>query len=183
MKKYYCHESSFVDEGAEVGWGTNIWHFSHIQSGAKIGKHCTIGQNVYIAPDVVIGDGVKIQNNVSIYSGVTIEDDVFIGPSVVFTNVINPRAFIERKDEFKTTNVGRGASIGANTTIVCGNNIGEYAFIGAASLVTKDVIPYGLHYGSPCVFKEVYVCKCGNKTGKYVAGMLCNECEMREAEL
>lgn len=177
--KYYYHESSYVDDGAEVGWATNIWHFSHIQSGAKIGKHCTIGQNVYIGPNVVIGDGVKIQNNVSIYSGVIIRDDVFVGPSVVFTNAINPRAFIERKEEFKDTLIKRGASIGANTTIVCGNSIGEYSFIGATSLVTKDIEDFALCYGSPAK-RMGWVCRCGEKTGTPGFRLPCDKCGFSE---
>jgi len=146
---YYVHESSYIDEGAKIGEGTKIWHFSHIMSGAKIGKNCTLGQNVNVGSRAVIGNGVKIQNNVSVYDDVIIEDDVFCGPSCVFTNVINPRAFVERKHEYKKTVVKKGASIGANATIVCGVTIGEYAFIGAGSVVTKDVPPYALAYGNP----------------------------------
>jgi len=152
MKKeinFYLHESSFVDEGAEVGDGTKIWHFCHIMNGAKIGRNCSLGQNVNVSSRAVIGDGVKIQNNVSVYDDVFIEDDVFCGPSCVFTNVINPRAFIERKHEYKKTTVKKGASIGANATIICGVTIGEYALIGAGSVVTKDVPPYALVYGNP----------------------------------
>ena len=146
---FFLHESSYVDEGAVIGEGTKIWHFCHIMSGAQIGKNCSIGQNVYIGSRAVIGNNVKIQNNVSVYDDVIIEDDVFCGPSCVFTNVINPRAFIERKNEYKKTVVKKGASIGANATIVCGITIGEYAFIGAGSVVTKDVPPYSLVYGNP----------------------------------
>jgi len=148
-KNYFVHESSYVDEGAEVGEGTKIWHFSHIMAGAKIGKKCTLGQNVNIGPGAIVGDGVKIQNNVSVYGGVIIEDDVFCGPSCVFTNVVNPRAFIERKNEYKTTRVKKGATIGANATIICGVTIGEYALIGAGSVVTRDVPDYALVYGTP----------------------------------
>ena len=148
-KKYFVHESSYVDEGAEIGEGTKIWHFSHIMSGAKIGKKCSIGQNVNVGSRAVIGNGVKIQNNVSVYDDVIIEDDVFCGPSCVFTNVINPRAFIERKREYKKTLIKKGVSIGANATIVCGVTVGEYALIGAGSVVTKDVPPYALVYGNP----------------------------------
>ena len=143
------HESSYVDEGAEIGDGTKVWHFTHIMSGAKVGKKCSIGQNVNIGGKAVIGNGVKIQNNVSLYDDVVIEDDVFCGPSCVFTNVINPRAFIERKHEYKQTLIKKGASIGANATIVCGVTVGEYALIGAGSVVTKDVPPYALVYGNP----------------------------------
>jgi UDP-2-acetamido-3-amino-2,3-dideoxy-glucuronate N-acetyltransferase len=145
----FIHESSYVDDGAEIGEGTKIWHFSHIMSGAKIGKKCSIGQNVNIGGRAIVGNGVKIQNNVSIYDDVIIEDDVFCGPSCVFTNVINPRAFVERKDEYKKTVVKKGASIGANATIVCGVTIGEYALVGAGAVVTKDVPPYALVFGSP----------------------------------
>jgi UDP-2-acetamido-3-amino-2,3-dideoxy-glucuronate N-acetyltransferase len=152
MKKtsaYFIHESSYVDDGAEIGEGTKIWHFCHIQKGAKIGKNCSLGQNVNIGSRAIIGNGVKIQNNVSIYDDVIIEDDVFCGPSCVFTNVINPRAFIERKHEYRKTVIKKGASIGANATIVCGVTIGEYALIGAGSVVTKDVPAYALIYGCP----------------------------------
>jgi len=146
---YFVHESSFVDEGTEVGEGTKIWHFSHVMAGAKIGKNCSLGQNVNVGCRAVIGNGVKIQNNVSVYDDVIIEDDVFCGPSCVFTNVINPRAFVERKHEYKKTIVKKGASIGANATIVCGVTIGEYALIGAGSVVTRDVPAYALVYGNP----------------------------------
>ena len=146
---YFKHESSYVDEGAEIGEGTKIWHFCHIMSGAKIGSNCSLGQNVNVAGKAVIGNGVKIQNNVSIYDRVEIEDDVFCGPSMVFTNVINPRAFVERKTEYKKTVLKKGCSIGANATIVCGVTIGEYALVGAGSVVTKDVPPYSLVYGNP----------------------------------
>jgi UDP-2-acetamido-3-amino-2,3-dideoxy-glucuronate N-acetyltransferase len=146
---YFVHESSYVDEGSEIGEGTKIWHFCHIMAGAKIGKRCSIGQNVNVGSRAVIGDGVKIQNNVSVYDDVIIEDDVFCGPSCVFTNVVNPRAFIERKHEYRKTVVKKGASIGANATIVCGVTIGEYALIGAGSVVTHDVPAYALVYGNP----------------------------------
>lgn len=143
------HTSAVVDDGAGVGPGTYIWHFCHVMPSAVIGSHCMIGQNVFVDNNVRIGNGVKVQNNVSVYNGVTLEDDVFIGPSVVFTNVINPRSFIERKTEFKPTLVQKGASIGANATIVCGISIGEYAMIGAGAVVTKDVPPYALMTGNP----------------------------------
>lgn len=149
MSNTFVHPSSFVDEGAQVGEGTQIWHFCHIMPGAVIGKNCKIGQNVFVDNNVRIGHGVKIQNNVSVYNGVTLEDDVFVGPSVVFTNVINPRSFIERKHEFRQTLVQTGASIGANATIVCGVTIGKYAMIGAGSVVTKDVEGYALMVGNP----------------------------------
>ncbi len=146
---YFVHESSYVDEGAQIGKGTRIWHFSHIMSGAVIGEECSIGQNVNIAGGAVIGNRVKIQNNVSVYDSVVLEDDVFCGPSCVFTNVINPRAFVERKDEYKTTLVKTGATIGANATIVCGITLGRYSFAGAGAVVTKDVPDYALVYGNP----------------------------------
>src|SRR6187431_1483009 len=138
-KKYFVHESSYVDEPCEIGEGTRIWHFSHVMSGSKVGSGCNIGQNVVISPEVCIGDNVKIQNNVSIYTGVELEDDVFCGPSMVFTNVVNPRSHVSRKDEYKRTLVKRGASIGANATVVCGSTLGEYAFVGAGAVISKDV--------------------------------------------
>src|SRR5687768_16995437 len=136
MPDYFVHESSYVDAGAEVGEGTRIWHFSHVMSGARVGARCNIGQNVVISPGVVIGDNVKIQNNVSIYTGVTLEDDVFCGPSMVFTNVVNPRSHVSRKHDYRLTTVGRGATLGANSTVVCGHKIGRYAFVGAGAVVT-----------------------------------------------
>ena len=146
---YFAHESAVIDEGAQIGEGTRIWHFCHVMSDSVIGEHCTLGQNVMVASKVILGNNVKVQNNVSIYSGVTCEDDVFLGPSCVFTNVINPRSAIVRRGEYLSTTVKRGASIGANATIVCGNTIGEYAFIGAGSVVTKEVAPYALLIGNP----------------------------------
>jgi UDP-2-acetamido-3-amino-2,3-dideoxy-glucuronate N-acetyltransferase len=146
---YFIHETSLVDEGCQIGTNTKIWHFTHIMKNSQIGSNCVIGQNVMVAPGVQIGNGVKVQNNVSIYSGVTCEDGVFLGPSMVFTNVINPRSFIERKNEFKATLVKKGASIGANATILCGIEIGEYAMIGAGAVVTKSVPAYGLVVGNP----------------------------------
>lgn len=143
------HPTAAIDEGCTIGEGTRIWHFSHVMHGARVGKSCNIGQNVVISPGAIVGDRVKIQNNVSVYTGVTVEDDAFLGPSCVFTNVINPRSFISRKDEFRPTIVRRGASIGANATIVCGNEIGEYAMIGAGAVVTKDVPSYSLWVGNP----------------------------------
>tara|TARA_B110000908_G_C10157852_1_gene404526 strand:+ start:64 stop:642 length:579 start_codon:yes stop_codon:yes gene_type:complete len=147
--EYFSHESAVIDQGSIIGRGTKIWHFSHIMSNAIIGKECNIGQNVVVSPGVVLGNNVKVQNNVSIYTGVTCEDDVFLGPSMVFTNVINPRSAIIRREEFMKTNVGKGASIGANATIVCGNNIGSYSLIGAGSVVTKEVLPFALVVGNP----------------------------------
>ncbi len=149
MPEYFVHPSSYVDAGATIGAGTRIWHFCHIMPGACIGRNCILGQSVFVGPRVQIGDGVKIQNNVSVYEGVVLEDEVFIGPSAVFTNVINPRSFIERKEEFRTTIVRRGATIGANATIVCGIEIGPYAFVGAGSVVTSNVPAFALVYGVP----------------------------------
>jgi len=149
QQNFFVHPSAFVDEGAKVGEGTKIWHFSHVMPKAIIGNQCNIGQNVYIDNNVTIGNGVKIQNNVSVYNGVIVEDDAFLGPSIVFTNVNNPRSFIERKNEFRVTRVKKGASIGANATIVCGNTIGEYAFVGAGSVVTKEVKNFSLVIGNP----------------------------------
>ena len=146
---YFKHESAYIDEGCTIGDDTKIWHFSHIMSGCKVGNSCNIGQNVVISPNVVIGNNVKIQNNVSVYTGVVCEDYVFLGPSMVFTNVINPRSEVNRRDEFMTTIIRRGASVGANATIVCGNEIGEYALIGAGAVITKPVAPYALVVGNP----------------------------------
>ncbi|MDH3491685.1 MAG: acetyltransferase [Gammaproteobacteria bacterium] len=159
-KDYFVHESSYVDEPCEIGAGTRIWHFSHIMRNSRIGRKCNIGQNVVVSPDCVIGDNVKIQNNVSVYTGVTLEDDVFCGPSMVFTNVINPRSHVERKDEYKDTLVKRGATIGANATIVCGITLGRYAFIGAGAVVTRDVPDFGVVYGSPAKLRN-WACRCG----------------------
>jgi UDP-2-acetamido-3-amino-2,3-dideoxy-glucuronate N-acetyltransferase len=149
MSDFFAHETAIIDEGCTIGKGTKIWHFSHIMSGCIIGENCNIGQNVVIAPQVVLGNNVKVQNNVSIYTGVTCDDDVFLGPSMVFTNVINPRSAINRRNQYAKTHVGKGATIGANATIVCGNNIGPYAFIGAGAVVTKPVKPYALVVGNP----------------------------------
>ena len=146
---YYVHPTAIVDEGCEIGLGTKIWHFSHIMSGCKLGENCNIGQNVVISPDVLLGKNVKVQNNVSLYTGVTCDDDVFLGPSCVFTNVTNPRSAINRRGQYSKTHVGKGASIGANATIVCGHDIGEFAFIGAGAVVTKNVPAYALLVGNP----------------------------------
>lgn len=161
-KNYFVHESSYVDDNVKIGDGTKIWHFSHVMSNSEMGKNCNIGQNVVISPGVKLGNGVKIQNNVSVYTGVICEDNVFLGPSCVFTNVINPRSFIERKAEYKDTIIATGASVGANVTIVCGNNIGKYALIGAGAVVTKNIPDYALVMGNPARIKG-YVCKCGEK--------------------
>lgn len=148
-KNYFAHATAVIDEGCDIGEGTKIWHFSHIMPGCKIGENCNIGQNVVVSPDVVLGKNVKVQNNVSIYTGVQCEDDVFLGPSMVFTNVINPRSAINRKNQYSKTLVKKGASIGANATIVCGHNIGRFAFIGAGAVVTKEVPDYALVVGNP----------------------------------
>lgn len=146
---YYAHPTAVIDEGCEIGAGTKIWHFSHIMPGCKLGEKCNIGQNVVISPDVVLGNNVKVQNNVSLYTGVTCDDDVFLGPSCVFTNVTNPRSAVNRKNQYTQTHVGKGASIGANATIVCGHDIGAFAFIGAGAVVTKNVPAYALLVGNP----------------------------------
>src|SRR5215467_12682698 len=161
-KDYFVHESSYVDEPCEIGEGTKIWHFSHVMSNSQIGKRCNIGQNVVISPGVRIGDNVKIQNNVSVYTGVILEDDVFCGPSMVFTNVINPRSHVPRRDEYQETLVKRGTSIGANATVVCGRTIGRYAFIGAGAVVTRDVPDFALVVGNPARIAG-WVCLCGVK--------------------
>jgi UDP-2-acetamido-3-amino-2,3-dideoxy-glucuronate N-acetyltransferase len=148
-KNYQAHETAVIDSGCTIGKGTRIWHFSHIMSGCEIGERCNIGQNVVISPGVKLGNNVKVQNNVSIYTGVTCEDDVFLGPSMVFTNIVNPRSAVIRRDQYVETVVEKGASIGANATVVCGNRIGAYAFIGAGAVVTKEVKPYALVIGNP----------------------------------
>jgi len=177
---YYAHETAVIDEGCKIGDGTKIWHFSHIMPGCEIGENCNIGQNVVVSPGVILGKNVKIQNNVSIYTGVICEDDVFLGPSMVFTNVINPRSAVNRKSEYARTLVKRGASIGANATIVCGNDIGEFAFIGAGAVITKEVLPYALvvgnparqtgwmsEYGQKLVFNEEGIAVCPESLEKY----------------
>lgn len=163
MKKetdVFVHESSYVDEPSSIGGGTRIWHFSHIMKDCTIGRNCNIGQNVVVSPGCSLGNNVKIQNNVSIYTGVILEDDVFCGPSMVFTNVINPRSHVERKDEYQTTLVKRGATIGANATVVCGTTLGRYSFVGAGAVVTRDVPDYGVVYGNPARLRS-WVCECG----------------------
>jgi UDP-2-acetamido-3-amino-2,3-dideoxy-glucuronate N-acetyltransferase len=157
---YFVHQSSYVDEGCEIGPGTRIWHFSHVMTGAKIGAGCNIGQNVVISPGVTLGENVKVQNNVSIYTGVVLEDDVFCGPSLVFTNVVNPRSHIARRDAFLPTLVRKGATLGANATIVCGHTIGRYAFVGAGTVVTRDVPDYAQVMGNPGRISG-WVCECG----------------------
>lgn len=159
---YFAHETTYIDEGVQIGAGTKIWHFSHILANVVIGENCSFGQNCVVGPSVTIGNHVKVQNNVSIYQGVICEDDIFLGPSMVFTNVINPRSFIMRRHEFKTTHLKKGCTIGANATIVCGVTIGEYALIGAGSTVTKNVRPFALVYGVPAK-QYGWVSKAGNK--------------------
>jgi UDP-2-acetamido-3-amino-2,3-dideoxy-glucuronate N-acetyltransferase len=158
----FIHPTAVVDDDVEIGDGSKVWHFVHVSRGARLGARCVLGQNVYVGDGVRIGDGVRVQNNVSIYKGVEVEDEAFLGPSCVFTNVLNPRSFVERKDEFATTRVGRGASIGANATIVCGHDIGAYAFVGAGAVVTKDVPPYALVVGNPAR-RLGWVCACGER--------------------
>lgn len=180
-EKYFAHETAVIDDGAEIGDETKIWHFSHIMSGAKIGKRCNIGQNVVVLPKCVVGDNVKIQNNVSVYTGVYVEDGAFLGPSMVFTNVYNPRGFIERKHEYRDTYIKRGATIGANATVVCGHTIGEYSFVGAGSVITKDVPPHALVYGNPACIQG-WVCCCGWKLPveiEYEGSVQCKECGSR----
>ena len=160
MPDYFVHESSYVDEGAQIGKGSKIWHFTHVMPGAIIGEKCNLGQNVVVMPGTRIGNNVKIQNNVSIYEGVELEDDVFCGPSCVFTNVLNPRSHISRKSEYRKTLVGRGSTIGANATIVCGVTLGQYAFIGAGAVVTSDVPDFGLMVGVPAR-RVGWMCQCG----------------------
>lgn len=171
----FVHSSAIVDEGATIGKGTKVWHWTHVSGGAEIGENCSFGQNVYIGNDVKIGNNVRVQNNVSIYDGVVLEDDVFCGPSMVFTNVINPRSHVSRKNEYKPTVVKKGASIGANVTIVCGNTISEYAFIGAGSVVTKDVPAYALMVGNPA--KQLgWLCRCGERLEQKGGAQTCPKC-------
>jgi UDP-2-acetamido-3-amino-2,3-dideoxy-glucuronate N-acetyltransferase len=177
-RKYSVHPSAVVDEPVEIGEGTQVWHYSHVMSGAKIGAHCVIGQNVFIATGAILGHRIKVQNNVSIYDGVVLEDDVFCGPSMVFTNVINPRSFISRKREYRQTLVKRGATIGANATIVCGYTVGAYAFIGAGSVVTRDVPDYAVVYGTPGRVKG-WVCQCADPITFRSGKALCRSCGKR----
>jgi UDP-2-acetamido-3-amino-2,3-dideoxy-glucuronate N-acetyltransferase len=177
----FVHPSSYVDEPCEIGAGTKIWHFSHVMQNCRIGRNCSVGQNVNVAPGVVIGDGVKIQNNVSVYEGVILEDYVFCGPSMVFTNVINPRSEIVRKSEYKPTLVRRGASLGANSTILCGHTIGQYAFIGAGAVVTRDVPDFALIVGNPGR-RTGWMCRCGVRLPSGNALPVCSACGARYAE-
>ena len=174
---FFVHESSYIDADVVIGKGTKIWHFCHVLQRTRIGENCNLGQNVVVGPDVVIGNGCKIQNNVSIYKGVTLEDDVFCGPSMVFTNVFNPRAHIRRMDEARPTLIRRGASLGANCTIVCGITVGRHAFVGAGAVATRDVPDHALAYGNPAVIRG-WVCQCGEKLGQ---NLVCPACGLAYA--
>lgn len=180
-KKFFIHPTAVVDEPVDIGKGTQIWHFTHIMAGSQVGKNCVIGQNVFIGKGAVLGNNVKVQNNVSVYDGVVLEDDVFCGPSMVFTNVFNPRSFISRKKEFRKTIVGKGATIGANVTIVCGNMIGQYAFIGAGSVVTRDVPDYAVVYGNPGRAKG-WVCQCAEEITFRAGKAVCKICGKKYQE-
>ena len=172
---YYQHESAYVDDGAVVGEGTKIWHFCHVAAGARIGSGCALGQNVYVAPTVIIGDGVRIQNNVSLYDGVIVEDHAFIGPSAVFTNVVNPRSEVARKHEYRRTVVGRGASIGANATVVCGHDLGAYAFLGAGAVLTRSLPDFAMAIGVPA--RAVgWMCRCGEQLRLEGGAARCGAC-------
>jgi UDP-2-acetamido-3-amino-2,3-dideoxy-glucuronate N-acetyltransferase len=176
MSDFFAHESSYVDEPSSVGAGTKIWHFTHVMKDAVIGRDCVIGQNVLVSSGVRVGDGCKIQNNVSLYTGVTLEDHVFCGPSLVFTNVVNPRSEIVRKDEYRPTLVRRGATLGANATIVCGVTIGTYAFVGAGAVVTRDVPDFALVFGNPAR-REGWICRCGLRLDVQDASPRCATCD------
>ncbi|MGQ0713210.1 MAG: acyltransferase [Gemmatimonadaceae bacterium] len=180
---YFVHESSYVDEGAVIGRGTRVWHFCHVNRGAVIGERCSLGQNVVVMPGTRLGNNVKVQNNVSIYEGVECEDDVFLGPSMVFTNVLNPRSHVSRKHEYQRTLVGRGASIGANATVVCGHSLGEYSFVGAGAVVTGDVAAYALVVGMPARVAG-WMCQCGERlpipaSPSEGPDVICEACETR----
>ena len=178
---YFVHESAYIDEGCEIGKGTKIWHFSHVLSNSKIGEHCNIGQNVAIGPDVIIGKNCKIQNNVSVYKGVTLEDGVFCGPSMVFTNIYNPRAEIRKMNQVRPTLVKRGVTLGANCTIICGTNIGRYAFVGAGAVITKDVPDYALMVGNPD--RQIgWMCKCCERLTEDLTCPACGKTYTREEE-
>lgn len=179
MSKPFIHETAIVDSGAKIGAGTRIWHWTHVCAGAVIGEKCNIGQNVFIADDVIIGNGCKIQNNVSIYKGVILEDYVFCGPSMVFTNIINPRAAIRKMDQIRPTLIKKGSTLGANCTIVCGNTIGQYAFIGAGAVITKNVQDHALVVGNPA--RQIgWVCKCGEQLSD---NLFCRLCEIKHQHL
>ena len=177
----FIHESSYIDDNVEIGAGSKIWHFCHICSNSRLGANCTVGQNVCIGPDVTIGNGCKIQNNVSVYKGVVLEDDVFCGPSMVFTNVFNPRANIRRMDEARPTLVKRGASLGANSTIVCGISVGSFAFVGAGAVVTRNVPDHALVYGNPAKLRG-WVCECGEKLGSDLSCPACGKKYIRAGD-
>ncbi len=172
---HFKHDSAYVDDGAVIGDGTRIWHFCHVAAGARIGRDCVLGQNVYVAATAVLGDGVRVQNNVSIYDGVVLEDGVFVGPSAVFTNVINPRAEVSRKHAFKQTLLQRGATVGANATVVCGHTIGRYAFIGAGAVVTHDVPSFALWLGVPAR-PAGWICRCGERLSVAAVSACCSAC-------
>jgi UDP-2-acetamido-3-amino-2,3-dideoxy-glucuronate N-acetyltransferase len=176
--RFWAHETAIVDDGASIGAGTRVWHWVHVSAGARIGAGCVLGQNVYVGNRVVIGDNVRIQNNVSVYDAVTLEDDVFCGPSMVFTNVINPRAAVSRKDEYLRTVVRRGATIGANATVVCGHTIGSYAFVGAGAVVTRDVPDHALVTGVPAR-RVGWMCRCGEKLPALSGAVACASCGAR----
>ncbi len=184
--KFFVHPTAIVGDGATLGEGTRVWHWSHLRGGARVGRHCTIGQNVYIAPTVVVGDGSKIQNNVSLFDGVILEEDVFCGPSAVFTNVTTPRAHVDRSGQFEKTLVRRGATIGANATILCGRNIGRYAFVGAGAVVTHDVIDFEVVVGNPAR-RLGWACRCGARLDEPQRQVSCDECgdryELEDGEL
>ena len=175
---YFVHESSYADDGCKIGEETKIWHFCHVSKGAVIGRKCVFGQNVFVSGTAVIGDRCKIQNNVSLYDDVVLEDDVFCGPSMVFTNVFNPRAFIERKKEYRKTLLKKGCTVGANATVVCGSVLGEYCFVGAGSVVTKDVPAFGLVYGNPARLRG-WICKCGVKLEAREGKVSCGACGLK----
>lgn len=174
MAEAFVHETAVVDEGVALGDDSRVWHFTHISTGARVGSRCILGQNVFVGPGVTLGNGVKVQNNVSVYAGITVDDDVFLGPSCVFTNVLTPRAHVERKDEFSRTRVGRGVTVGANATIVCGHDLGEYALVGAGAVVTKEVVPHAIVVGNPAR-RVGWACRCGEVLPDHGACARCGD--------
>jgi len=178
MTDFWAHPTALVDEPASIGSGTKIWHFCHVMSGAQIGPRCSLGQNVFVGARAIVGAGCKIQNNVSLYDAVVLEDEVFVGPSAVFTNVVNPRAFVERKREYRQTVIRRGATIGANATVVCGHEVGAYAFVAAGAVVTRDVPPHALVKGVPARHAG-WVCRCGTVLTEGEGGLGCHDCQAR----